>query len=341
MVGQELVGVEHAGQQRLHPVPADERQQPPLADPALLPRRDERGEVRAVVQEPVHAALEVGERLEELGLDRLDRQERDQPDQRAHLERDELAGIEMEHVVEELVLRIPQRRRFHVDAVESAGDVQEVLEELRRDVLVHGVVARQLQRDRQHAERVEAHPRRAVRLADVAGDRERRGPVEHADVVQPEEAALEDVAALRVLAVDPPGEVEQQLLEDPARGSRGPACRSRAGRSCRRARAAQAWTGGLTSENAHSYAGSWPLGCWYHSRVSSSSWSLAKSGSTSASGSMWKARSQAANHGYSQASGMDRTSIVLSSRQSALRPDRRASGGGGPAGSPSSHFPTS
>ena len=38
--------------------------------------------------------------------------------------------------------------------------------------------------------------------------------VEDADVVEPEEAALEDVVALGVLAVDPPREVEQQLVED-------------------------------------------------------------------------------------------------------------------------------
>ena len=44
---------------------------------------------------------------------------------------------------------------------------------------------------------------------------ERRAAVEHADVVQAEEAALEDVAPFGVLAVHPPGEVEQQLVEDP------------------------------------------------------------------------------------------------------------------------------
>ena len=37
--------------------------------------------------------------------------------------------------------------------------------------------------------------------------------VEHADVVEPEEAALEDVVAFGVLAVHPPREVDQQLLE--------------------------------------------------------------------------------------------------------------------------------
>ena len=38
--------------------------------------------------------------------------------------------------------------------------------------------------------------------------------VEDADVVQAEEPALEGVAAVGVLAVDPPGEVQQQLVED-------------------------------------------------------------------------------------------------------------------------------
>ena len=37
----------------------------------------------------------------------------------------------------------------------------------------------------------------AVGLVDEAAGRQRRAAVEHADVVQAEEAALEDVAALR------------------------------------------------------------------------------------------------------------------------------------------------
>src|SRR6266851_3572360 len=39
--------------------------------------------------------------------------------------------------------------------------------------------------------------------------------VEDADVVQAQKSALENVAAFAVLAVDPPGEVEHQLVEDP------------------------------------------------------------------------------------------------------------------------------
>src|SRR6185437_14476781 len=39
--------------------------------------------------------------------------------------------------------------------------------------------------------------------------------IEQADIVQPKEPALENVQSLRVFAVHPPGEVQQQLLENP------------------------------------------------------------------------------------------------------------------------------
>src|SRR4029078_6188297 len=49
---------------------------------------------------------------------------------------------------------------------------------------------------------------------DGAGGGERLTAVEDADVVEAEEAALEEIAVVDVLAVDPPGEVEHQLVED-------------------------------------------------------------------------------------------------------------------------------
>src|SRR5262245_56439078 len=93
-------------------------------------------------------------------------------------------------------------------------DVEEVLEELARDVLVGRVYLRQLDRDRERVERVGVHPARAIGLLDESAGRQFLAPVEDADVVEAEEAALEDVFPLRILAVDPPGEVQQQLLED-------------------------------------------------------------------------------------------------------------------------------
>ena len=58
----------------------------------------------------------------------------------------------------------------------------------------------------------------------------------------------------------------------------------------------------------------------YHSRVSSTSCSLANSASISASGSVWNARSHAAYHGYSHLSGIEMMSALLRWSHSQLRP---------------------
>ena len=71
-----------------------------------------------------------------------------------------------------------------------------------------------VQRNSEHIEAVHAHPARAVRLFDVAPGRQRRRAIKDTDIVQTQEAALEDVIALGVFAVDPPVEVQQQLVED-------------------------------------------------------------------------------------------------------------------------------
>ena len=83
-----------------------------------------------------------------------------------------------------------------------------------------------------------------------------------------------------------------------------------------------------------------PFGCWNHSRQSRISWYFANAGSTRASATQWKARSQAANHGYSHLSGIDMMSNASNVLQSALRPASRESGGFGWVGSPSSQRAT-
>ena len=72
---------------------------------------------------------------------------------------------------------------------------------------------RQFERDAHEVERIHRHPTRAVGLVDETAGRQRRAAIKHADVVESEEAALKNVAALSVLAVDPPGEVEHELVE--------------------------------------------------------------------------------------------------------------------------------
>ena len=61
VVAQELARIEHPPQQALHPVPAHERQEPPLPDPGLVPARDQSREVWALVQQPFEAPGEIGQ----------------------------------------------------------------------------------------------------------------------------------------------------------------------------------------------------------------------------------------------------------------------------------------
>ena len=82
-IGEELRLVQHPLQQLLHPMAAQQRQQPPFAAARLVPARHQARQVGPMAQEPSQPPLESGQLFEQLGLQHLDREERDQPDHRA------------------------------------------------------------------------------------------------------------------------------------------------------------------------------------------------------------------------------------------------------------------
>ena len=84
-----------------------------------------------------------------------------------------------------------------------------MLEKLAGDVFISRVFFGQLQSDCQHIEAVHAHPTGPVRLFEVASGRERRGAVKDSDVIEAEESSLKDIRAVGILAVDPPGEIQE------------------------------------------------------------------------------------------------------------------------------------
>src|SRR3989440_6901231 len=88
-----------------------------------------------------------------------------------------------------------------------------MLEDIGGDIRGHPLVRGQLQRDAHEIQGIHRHPAGAIRLIYMPAGRQLAAAVEHPDVVEPEEATLEHVAALRILAVDPPGEVQHQLVE--------------------------------------------------------------------------------------------------------------------------------
>src|SRR6516165_5727781 len=88
-----------------------------------------------------------------------------------------------------------------------------MLKELAGQVFVHSVFDCQFQCHREHREAVKAHPGCAVCLAKMAAAREWCTAVEDANVVESQKTTLEDVATVEILAVDPPGEIQDKLVK--------------------------------------------------------------------------------------------------------------------------------
>src|SRR5262249_40826936 len=147
--------------------------------------------------------------------------------------------------------------------------------------------------------------------------RKRRAAVEHRDVVQTQESALEDVAAVHILAIDPPREIQHEVIERAAQEIDVPVALStllhqiiehRGERMYRRIHVAEIPpVGGKPAVGGK--------GCW-SSRLS---WSGEKVKSTRLSVMLWKARSQAAYQGYSHLSGIEMMSSLFMWSHSWLR----------------------
>ena len=155
---------------------------------------------------------ETGEPVDLLVLQDLDGQQGHQAHQRPGLEA-RRAVAQGHLVVVETVLVVPQARA--AQAVHRLRDAHEVVEELRGQVLVRGLFLRQFQGHGHHGAAVEGHPGGGIRLLQALARGQRLVAVEEADVVHPQEPAREDLPPREVLAVHPPREVEEQLLERP------------------------------------------------------------------------------------------------------------------------------
>src|SRR5271157_717884 len=98
--------------------------------------------------------------------------------------------------------------------VHRLSDINKMLKEFAGHVFISRVFARQLHGDGEHVEAVHPHPTGAVGLLNVAAGGKRFGAVKHPDVVESQEPSLENVPAIGVLAIHPPGEIEQELVKD-------------------------------------------------------------------------------------------------------------------------------
>ena len=134
--------------------------------------------------------------------------ERQQPDQRADLQTRGPAVRQPQDVVVEAVLLVPHA--VVALLVQGGANPQEVLRKLVGELLVAGVVGGELDSDLEHVLAEHRHPCGAVGLFEMAAGGQLGAAVEDADVVEAEEAALEHALSQAVLAIDPPGEVDER-----------------------------------------------------------------------------------------------------------------------------------
>ena len=96
-------------------------------------------------------------------MQHFDREQGDQPHHRTHAQRIRRA-LQYELIVVKTIPLVPESQFARLRVVDGVRDVEEVFEELRRDVFVRGVVLREFECDRHHIERVRRHPARRVGL---------------------------------------------------------------------------------------------------------------------------------------------------------------------------------
>src|ERR1700733_5260237 len=139
-----------------------------------------------MIEIPLRSLQEAFARLDVFGLDRINGENRNQTYHRANFHREMLAARRAKDVVIETISLVPQAIFLPANVVHRVRDMNAMLEELARQVLICGIFFRKLERDRHHSQRIMHHPAGAVGLFDANSAWERTRAIEYADVVESE-----------------------------------------------------------------------------------------------------------------------------------------------------------
>ena len=120
----------------------------------------------------------------------------------------------MQHVVVKFVFFVPQADILAAKIIHRRGNTEKVFKKLRRDIFVNMIFGRQLDGNAHHVQRKHSHPTSAVALLEMAAVGEGSVAIEDPDVIEPEKSALENVVALGVFAIHPPGEGDEHLMKE-------------------------------------------------------------------------------------------------------------------------------
>src|SRR5437762_5487050 len=90
-----------------------------------------------------------------------------------------------------------------------------MFEKLGRDIFVNVIFTGEFNRNPHQVQRKHSHPTRTIALFKTAPVGKGGGvTIEYADVIEPEEFALEDIVTFGIFPIYPPGKCEQEFVED-------------------------------------------------------------------------------------------------------------------------------
>ncbi|KAI6769955.1 hypothetical protein HG530_004584 [Fusarium avenaceum] len=185
MITEELVFVEHALENLLQSIFAHDGQQDTIALSSLSDTGHvSLSQIASVLNEPVNSLLERRQPVDQLWFESDGRVKRDQTHKRPHGQLLDPRAAPGDGIIVEAIVFVPKRLLLFLTGSKGhcITNEDEVLKELGCDIL------------------------------DTSGGQRLRA-VEQTNVVKTQETSLENVLAIGILAVYPPGEVDEELLE--------------------------------------------------------------------------------------------------------------------------------
>src|SRR4029077_14779059 len=114
---------------------------------------------------------------------------------RSDLQRKHASIRQVQDIVVEFVMLVPEADAAFADIIHCLGNVEEVFKDLSCDILVNGIVLRKFERNPHQVQRIHSHPACAICLIEKSAGRQRRASIEYANVVETKKAALENIHA--------------------------------------------------------------------------------------------------------------------------------------------------
>src|SRR5215831_3751709 len=170
-------------------------------------------QVRTIFYEPFDTSKELGMGLQIPSIQYFDRKQGNKAYPRTQAQFVKFPIGKTQDVIEETFFLIPQLVITASHVLHGYADVHKMFKELYRQQLVSTIRLCEFQCDPHQVQAEESHPTGAIRLLEDGSAGQGLAAGQHRNIVQPKKSTLEDIIPLAIHAVDPPAEIDQQLVQ--------------------------------------------------------------------------------------------------------------------------------